>query len=155
MPEPCPGISRHILASNQRLQSGTGIRPPRPKSVHATTCGQELGMNNPGMNKPGVTKYRGPPRRPLSFVVAGFLLALSALSARADDSALCDHSADNPDASIPACTRLLDAARNDAALLPEIYTNRGIAWVRKGLYASAIDDFNSAIQYDPKYVDAY
>jgi tetratricopeptide (TPR) repeat protein len=113
-------------------------------------------MNNPGMNKPpGVTKHRGPPRRPLSFIVAGLLLALSALGASADDSALCDHSADNPDTSIPACTRLLDAARNDTVLLPPIYNNRGIGWVRKGLYASAIDDFNSAIQYDPKYVDAY
>ena len=67
-------------------------------------------------------------------------------------SALCDHSADNPDASIPACTRLLDAARNETVLLPAIYNNRGVAWVRKGLYANAIDDFNAAIQYDPNYV---
>lgn len=88
-------------------------------------------------------------------VVAACLWALAAHGARADDSALCDHSADDPDAGIPACTRLLDAARSDPVILPAIHNNRGVAWVRKGLYASAIDDFTAAIQYDPKYVEAY
>jgi tetratricopeptide (TPR) repeat protein len=103
------------------------------------------------MNKPAISRYR----RPVASIIAGCFLMLGAFGARADDSALCDHSADNPDASIPACTRLLDGARNETALLPAIYNNRGVAWVRKGLYANAIDDFNAAIQYDPNYIDAY
>ena len=74
--------------------------------------------------------------------------------ARPTNSVLCDHSADNPDAGIAACTRLLDPGHNDVNV-PAIFNNRGNAWVRKGLYASAIEDFNAAIQRDPKYVEAY
>jgi tetratricopeptide (TPR) repeat protein len=70
------------------------------------------------------------------------------------DNALCDGFAADPDKAIPGCTRLLDAEHN-AANLPPIYSNRGAAWMLKGLYSNAIDDFNAAIQRDPKFVKAY
>jgi uncharacterized caspase-like protein len=109
------------------------------------------------MNIPGTVKRCGLAHQPVALLVAAFVLAASGLSAGADD--LCDRSADNPDAGIPACTRLLNEVLNDigsdAKLLPSIYISRGNGWMRKGLYSSAIDDFNAAIQYDPKKVDAY
>jgi tetratricopeptide (TPR) repeat protein len=106
------------------------------------------------MNKPGVTKRRGPAHRSVLILVAAFLLAASGLGTRADDFALCNHSADNPDEGITACTRLLDSGRDDVKV-PQTYNNRGTAWYRKGFYTSAIDDFTAAMQRDPKYVEAY
>lgn len=91
----------------------------------------------------------------VAILVASVVMAGSDLGFGAEDFALCDRSVDNPDEAIPACTLLLDSARNDVFKLPAIYNNRGIAWVRKGLYDSAISDFDAAIQYDPKFVDAY
>ena len=95
----------------------------------------------------------------LTRLAALLLLALvtvaSGRAAIADDFASCDRSAVDPDVGIPACTRLLDRAAEEGVNVPAVYNNRGNAWVRKGLYSSAIEDFNAAIQRDPKFVDAY
>jgi tetratricopeptide (TPR) repeat protein len=93
------------------------------------------------------------PPKLVAFFIAGLFLAVSGAGA-ADDSALCDRSAENPDAGIAACTRLLEPGHNDVNV-PAVFNNRGSGWVRKGLYASAIEDFNAAIQRDPKFIAAY
>jgi len=81
-------------------------------------------------------------------------LLLLAFAARADDFDVCNHSSTDPDAGIPACTRLI-AREGESANAPGLYSNRGIGKVRIGDLAGAIEDFNSALNRDPKFVDAY
>ena len=89
----------------------------------------------------------------LLLVVAISIANLTGLFA-ADDTALCNTSASNPDAGIPACTRLIDLGGR-AGGLSAIYTNRGTAWYRKGQLDNAIVDFSEAIQRDPNNIIAY
>ena len=85
----------------------------------------------------------------------GMSLSLVSPAAAADgDLELCNHSLSDPDAGIPACTRLIDAAK-DATNTPGFYNNRGVAKVRKGDLDSAIKDFSSALDRNPGSVDAF
>lgn len=90
----------------------------------------------------------------LPSAAVALLLALGWPAPAADDFALCDISSREPDEGIPACTRLLEPGR-EGVNIPAAYNNRGNAWVRKGMYDSAIDDFTAAIQRNPNYAEAY
>jgi tetratricopeptide (TPR) repeat protein len=124
---------------------------------------------------PVQTRRRGPPRRPVSLLVAAFLLAASGadgavrrlkapresttpikpgVSAADEYFHSCDRPDGDPNARIKACSWLLDSRRGDVKV-PETYNNRGNAYMRNGDYARAIEDFNAAIDHDPKFVGAF
>jgi tetratricopeptide (TPR) repeat protein len=65
----------------------------------------------------------------------------------------CDHSLADPDAGIPACTRLIDR-NGKGENIPGFYNNRGVGKVRKGDLESAVKDFTSALDRKPNFVDA-
>jgi tetratricopeptide (TPR) repeat protein len=70
------------------------------------------------------------------------------------DLQLCNDPLADPDARIPACTRLL-AHPSGGINLAEIYNHRGVAKVRKGDLEDAIADFTNALNENPKSVDAW
>jgi len=96
----------------------------------------------------------------LALVIAGVLFLLlppqpaGAQTAGAGDSELCDRSGADPDAGIPACTRVLDHP-SKGTNVPAAYNNRGVAKVRKGDLDDAIKDFTSALDRNPNYADAF
>jgi len=69
------------------------------------------------------------------------------------DHDLCDHSLADPDAGIPACTRLI-ARDGNGEKSPGLYNNRGVAKIGKGDLESAIKDFTSALDRKPNFLDA-
>src|SRR5215813_1892648 len=87
--------------------------------------------------------------------VARLLVLLLAMpQAKAEGVALCDRAAADPDAAIPACTQLIEhppQGTNVAAT----YNNRGVAKFGKGYLDDAIADFTSALNQNPKFVDAF
>lgn len=88
------------------------------------------------------------------FATVLFLLSVvRAAAATAGDGDLCDHSALDPDAAIPACTRLLESAGVEP-YAAGFYNNRGVAKVRKGDFDSAIRDFDAALDKNPNFADA-
>jgi tetratricopeptide (TPR) repeat protein len=85
--------------------------------------------------------------------VFGLLLAALPSAARADDFDLCNQAGTNPDAGIPACTRLL--ARKDVKEgIDAVHFNRARGHAKNGALDSAIDDYNSAINLNPKNINA-
>ncbi|MDQ6703879.1 MAG: tetratricopeptide repeat protein [Pseudomonadota bacterium] len=70
------------------------------------------------------------------------------------DAGLCDRSGADPDAGIPACTRLLEPP-SPGTNVPAVYNNRGVAKVRKGDLGGAVMDFTSALNRNPNYADAF
>ncbi len=94
------------------------------------------------------------PSSVLLFVAGIFFVPLPLRAVAAGDQELCDHSLADPDAGIPACTRLLDHP-GEGTNVPAYYNNRGVAKVRKGDLDSAIQDFNSALDRNPRYADAF
>jgi tetratricopeptide (TPR) repeat protein len=110
------------------------------------------------MTLPGPPRYHSINRSISGKAIASAFIAVSLLAASpavsADDYALCDHSVDNPDLAITACTKLFEPGHGNPPA-PLIYLKRGNAWVRKGFYSSAIEDFNAALQRDPNFTDAY
>ncbi len=96
----------------------------------------------------------------LALVIAGVLFLLlppqpaGAQTAGAGDSELCDRSGADPDAGIPACTRLLDHP-SKGTNVPAAYNNRGVARVRRGDLDDAVKDFTSALDRNPNYADAF
>jgi tetratricopeptide (TPR) repeat protein len=81
------------------------------------------------------------------------LLLPLAGGALADDRDICDHSAQNPDASIPACTRLLEQGGADE-IIAGVYSNRGVAKVGKDDLDGAVKDFTAALDRTPNFVGA-
>jgi tetratricopeptide (TPR) repeat protein len=75
-------------------------------------------------------------------------------TAGADDAVLCDRAGADPDAGIPACTRLIEHP-SAGTNVPAVYNNRGVAKVRKGDLDSAVKDFTSALDRNPAYADAF
>ena len=81
-------------------------------------------------------------------------LLLALPQARAGDAEICNHSAADPDAAIPACTRLLTHP-DDGTNVPRSVQHRGVAKVRRSYLDDAISDFTSALNQNPKFVDAF
>src|SRR5262245_13681718 len=69
------------------------------------------------------------------------------VSALADDLHLCNQAHTEPDEGIPACTRLLGQQGVDTDI---VLVNRARGWSKKGDLDSAIEDYTSAIQRNPK-----
>jgi len=96
----------------------------------------------------------------LLLFIAGVLFLLlppqiaAAQTAGAGDAELCDRAGADPDAGIPACTRLLDHP-NIGTNVPAVYNQRGVAKVRKGDLDDAVKDFTSALDRNPNYADAF
>ena len=87
--------------------------------------------------------------------VARLLVLLLAMpQARAEDGVLCGRSADDPDAGIPACTQLIEHPP-EGTNVAAAYNNRGVAKFGKGYFDDAIADFTSALNRNPKFVDAF
>lgn len=74
--------------------------------------------------------------RLLLFITGVLFLLLPPQNAGADDLQLCNDTRADPDARIPACTRLLEDS-GGGINLAEVYNHRGAAKVRKG-YLDAI-----------------
>lgn len=72
---------------------------------------------------------------------------------RSQDAAACDRSGVDPDAGIPACTRLIEASPN-APGLEGFFNNRGVGKVRAGDLRGATEDFTRALDRAPRNVDA-
>ncbi|OBS53467.1 hypothetical protein A8B73_06005 [Methylosinus sp. 3S-1] len=82
------------------------------------------------------------------------LTALSA-SALANDADICiDDAARNPDAAIPACTRLLVSGKLTEAEAAEAYGQRGIAKAGMGDLDGALKDLTAALDRNPKMLVA-
>jgi tetratricopeptide (TPR) repeat protein len=87
--------------------------------------------------------------------VARLLVLLLAMpQARAEGVALCDRAAADPDAAIPACTQLIEHPP-EGTNVAAAYNNRGVAKFGKGYLDDAITDFASALNQNPKFVDAF
>jgi tetratricopeptide (TPR) repeat protein len=90
----------------------------------------------------------------LLLLVAGLPFVLFPLrSAGADDLQLCNDALADPDARIPACTRILEHP-SGGINIAEVYSHRGTAKVRKGYLDDAVADFTSALNQSPEFVDA-
>jgi tetratricopeptide (TPR) repeat protein len=59
------------------------------------------------------------------------------------------------DKAIETCTEDIDGGKYSSRNLATRYLNRGNAYKDKGLYDRAIQDYDRAIELDPKYADAY
>jgi Flp pilus assembly protein TadD len=83
------------------------------------------------------------------------LLFSSAAAAQnpADNWARCEGS--DPDASIAACTALVESGKEDNENQAVAFNSRGIAFAMKGKQDQAITDFNRAIQLEPDYAGAF
>jgi tetratricopeptide (TPR) repeat protein len=73
---------------------------------------------------------------------------------QATDVELCNNSMTDPDAAIPACTRLIEANRKGRAA-PGYLSNRGVAKIATGDVDSAIEDFTSALDLKPNFLDGF
>lgn len=73
--------------------------------------------------------------------------------ALADDRELCVTSAANPDASIPACTRLIEKGGSDEAI-SGFFSDRGVAKVGMGDLDGAVRDFTAALDRTPNLLVA-
>ncbi len=93
-------------------------------------------------------------------LVLGTVAAGAPALAAEDDVAtlgkLCQEAAQAPDPTegIQACTKLLEPGRT--GIKPAaVYSNRGAGWSAAKRFDLAIEDFNNAIQRDPKNIPAY
>jgi tetratricopeptide (TPR) repeat protein len=85
-----------------------------------------------------------------------FLVLAFATTARADvanDSQVCRNWSRNFDASIAACTRLIESGQASETGLPIFFSSRGEGWSGKGDLDRAIADFTEAARLDrnPEY----
>lgn len=87
-------------------------------------------------------------------MVAVLLLAATVLprAASADDRYDCEKL--TGEASLRACTALIEAGKNSAPVMAIAYHNRGLENFRKGYHQQAINDFSASIALNPS-ADAY
>jgi tetratricopeptide (TPR) repeat protein len=93
----------------------------------------------------------------LLLCVASLLFPLPAMPpASADARDFCNDPQADPDARIPACTQLLEHP-GEAINRAEVYNHRGAAKMHKGsgYLNDAIADFTSALNENPRFVDAF
>ena len=86
-----------------------------------------------------------------TIVVVAFAAGLST-SARADAAADC-FGEDN-DRRIDGCTALIELRDQSAVDLSHVYAMRGLAYSLKGLYSTAIRDYDAAIDMQPDFAVA-
>ena len=80
-------------------------------------------------------------------------LALSAGAARADDRHDCERL--KGEASLRACSAVIEAGTYDVRTLAIAYLNRGLEYFDKGYYDQAISDYSASVALDPKNADVY
>ena len=90
----------------------------------------------------------------MRWVVRLLVLLLAMPQARAEGVALCDRATADPDAAIPACTQLIEHPA-EGTNVAAAYNNRGRAKFAKSSLDDAIADFTSALNQNPKFVDAF
>jgi tetratricopeptide (TPR) repeat protein len=92
--------------------------------------------------------------RPLSFIALLLMLAPSTALAQSDqDWKICR--AEDADAALPACTRLIETANLDPKDRSAALTGRATAYARKCDFDHAIADADEAIKLDPKNSNAF
>ncbi len=67
----------------------------------------------------------------------------------------CDSGGTHPDIRIVACTRNIQSGRFIGKNLAQAFTNRGLAYKRKGLWDRAIADYDEAIRLKPDLARAF
>jgi tetratricopeptide (TPR) repeat protein len=91
--------------------------------------------------------------RLLSLAVLLIFVPCAALAQSDQDWKLCN--AEDADAAIPACARLIETGNLDIKDRAIAYDSRGVAYWRKGDYDQAIVNYNKAIEIDPQFARAY
>jgi tetratricopeptide (TPR) repeat protein len=86
-------------------------------------------------------------------LVAGLLLVAGVAAASSSQDALDCFSADN-DRRIAGCTALIERRDNSSAEMSAIYAMRALAYSLKGQYATAIHDYDKAIEMHPDFAVA-
>ena len=67
----------------------------------------------------------------------------------------CDSGGTHPDIRIVACTRNIQSGRFTGKNLAQAFTNRGLAYKRKGLWDRAIADYDEAIRLKPDLAETF
>jgi tetratricopeptide (TPR) repeat protein len=62
---------------------------------------------------------------------------------------------DSPDIRINGCTALIDSGKETPKVVVIAYNNRGNAYIAKGEYDRAIQDFDQSIMLNPNYAKAF
>ena len=60
-----------------------------------------------------------------------------------------------PDQKISGCTAVIQAGKLKGKRLAFAFINRGVGYYEKGQYDRAIQDYDQAIKFDPKYALAF
>ena len=68
---------------------------------------------------------------------------------------MCDFGGNHPDIRIIACTRNINSGRFTGQNLAQAFTNRGLAYKRKGLWDKAIADYDEAIRLKPDLAETF
>jgi lipoprotein NlpI len=89
----------------------------------------------------------------LLFVLMHITGFCGAATAQNVDQRLC--LAPDPDLSISRCTAMIQSGRETQQNLAVVFSDRGIAYARKGQYDRAIEDLDQAIRLNPNYAAAF
>ena len=68
---------------------------------------------------------------------------------------MCNFGGNHPDIRIVACTRNINSGRFTGQNLAIAFTNRGLAYKRKGLWNKAIADYDEAIRLKPDLAETF
>jgi tetratricopeptide (TPR) repeat protein len=151
---------KQVRVTFEPRDMGTSAPPDSPNVAAAEAgrlCNSALNMDRDDWNTGSAYEdlVAEAKRRNLSIDDCRVAVGLPKLSeVAASDRATCAK-VENPDASIPACTSIIDAGTETNENLASAYYNRGNVYMRKGDYDRAIADLSDAIQRKPDLADAY
>src|SRR5260370_8214037 len=91
---------------------------------------------------------------PAGVAIAAVLLTGAALAQGRDENEARCKGVD-PNLIIGGCTALIQSNREATENLAVVFTNRGGAYVLKGQYDRAIQDYDQAIKLNPKFANAF